>query len=452
MSTSSIRALEFYSGIGGLHLALERSSVSGEVVQAFDWDQLACSVYNSNHEPKLARKVDIATLTPDILAAYAADLWLLSPSCQPYTVLNPQAKGADDPRAESFLWIVRTLLPGLKEKGREPGWVLIENVAGFETSSTRQILIEVMKSLGYHTIELLLTPLQFGIPNSRLRYYMLARKTPFNIPLPPSSRPSDPTSNECALPPEDRVWRHIPGRGYDWVDPRNGLDVESVENNVDEIRRYLDRSKESRWKKVVGEDGKERWMHPHMVSDRVLGKWGRLFDVVLPEARRTCCFTRVLMAAKIGLRVAIPPGFVVRSSLQPRLMVLKISRYTQLVERAGSILQENESLDTTATFDIFLKDQRQDDAYGGNDGADVRVGERSNGVEVLNPLQLRYFSPSELLRLFCFERVANDTEEKTEEEKGFVWPEGISTKSKYRLIGNSVNVLVVSRLIDFLFA
>lgn len=107
---------------------------------------------------------------------------------------------------------------------------------------------------------------------------------------------------------------------------------------------------------------------------------------------------------------------------------------------------------TTATFDIFLKDQRRDDAYGGNDGADVRVGERSNGVEVLNPLQLRYFSPSELLRLFCFERVADDTEEKTEGEKGFVWPEGISTKSKYRLIGNSVNVLVVSRLINFLFA
>lgn len=48
--------------------------------------------------------------------------------------------------------------------------------------------------------------------------------------------------------------------------------------------------------------------------------------------------------------------------------------------------------------------------------------------------------------------MANDTEEKTEEEKGFVWPEGISAKSKYRLIGNSVNVLVVSRLIDFLFA
>lgn len=161
-----------------------------------------------------------------------------------------------------------------------------------QTSSTRQILIEVMKSLGYHTIELLLTPLQFGIPNSRLRYYMLARKTPFSIPLPPYFRPSEPTANEYAPPLEDRVWRHIPGRGSDWVDPRNGLNVESVDNNVDEIRRYLDRGKESGWNKVAGEDGKDRWMHPHMIPDRVLEKWGRLFDIVLPEARRTCCFTR----------------------------------------------------------------------------------------------------------------------------------------------------------------
>jgi hypothetical protein len=33
------------------------------------------------------------------------------------------------------------------------------------------------------------------------------------------------------------------------------------------------------------------------VSDRVLLKWGRLFDIVLPSATRTCCFTR----GKLGL-------------------------------------------------------------------------------------------------------------------------------------------------------
>jgi tRNA (cytosine38-C5)-methyltransferase len=33
----------------------------------------------------------------------------------------------------------------------------------------------------------------------------------------------------------------------------------------------------------------------------------------------------------------------------------------------------------------------------------------------------------------------------------FLWPEGVSMKTKYRLIGNSVNVKVVTALINFLF-
>jgi tRNA (cytosine38-C5)-methyltransferase len=55
-------------------------------------------------------------------------------------------------------------------------------------------------------------------------------------------------------------------------------------------------------------------------------------------------------------------------------------------------------------------------------------------------LRLRYFSPEELLRLFGFD---TDTE-------AFTWPAGVTTKSKYKLIGNSVNVHVVAELIDYL--
>ena len=64
-------------------------------------------------------------------------------------------------------------------------------------------------------------------------------------------------------------------------------------------------------------------------------------------------------------------------------------------------------------------------------------------MEILRPLRLRYFSPEELLRLFCFEDVGTS-------DRTFRWPEGVSTKTKYRLIGNSVNVLVVSTLIECL--
>ena len=119
--------------------------------------------------------------------------------------------------------------------------------------------------LGFVTRELLLTPLQFGVPNSRLRYYLLAARSSGAFPSSVDS---------------DRILRHIPGRGTEWNDARSSSlpnGPETIENNVRALRDYLDRK---------GTQTK------YAVSERVLKKWGRLFDIVLPSATRTCCFTR----------------------------------------------------------------------------------------------------------------------------------------------------------------
>ncbi|KZT24696.1 S-adenosyl-L-methionine-dependent methyltransferase [Neolentinus lepideus HHB14362 ss-1] len=368
-----IRVLEFYSGIGGLRAAFERSSVSGSVVQSFDWDQAARQVYETNYGSGTVVKVDIGTLTASQLPP--AELWLLSPSCQPYTVLNPEGRGEADPRAKSFLHLVEDVLPDLAQLAKLPKYLLIENVAGFETSTTRQKLLSTLRSLGYSVLEILLTPLQFGVPNSRFRYYCLAKLSPLCFShIPPES--------------EIRVWKHIPGQGEDWEDPR-GSDRPLCS---DEIRLYLDDEQS------LSKDS------PYKIPDKVLLKWGRLFDIAKPTSRRTCCFTR---------------------------------GYTQMVERSGSILQTEESLDTTAVFDQFL-------------AAKSSTSEPpSDPIKVLRPLGLRYFSPTELLRLFCF---LPPTSNPFGTKVSFKWPETISMKTKYRLIGNSVNVEVVRRLVEYMFS
>lgn len=223
--------------------------------------------------------MDISTLTPEFLAGFHADLWLLSPACQPYTVLNPNAKGASDPRAQSFLHLIRHVLPQMRTVGAGPSYLLVENVAGFEvritsgvvssttiylillkTSATRAVLCSTLQSFGYRTLELLLTPLQFGIPNSRLRYYLLAKLRPFHFQHEPSIY--------------GQLLRSIPSQRDD-----QGDTVAYTEEGTcaDEIRHYLDDLYDEQ---------------QHRISDKVLEKWGRLFDIVLPSARRTCCFTR----------------------------------------------------------------------------------------------------------------------------------------------------------------
>ncbi|KAJ7671958.1 S-adenosyl-L-methionine-dependent methyltransferase [Mycena rosella] len=147
-----MKALEFYSGIGGLHLALSQSNAPASVTHAFDWDQNACEVYSANFGPGITKKMDISTLTASYLAQINASLWLLSPACQPYTVLNPSAKGGLDPRATSFLHLVQDVLPELARVDAHPTHFLVENVGGFENSSTRHVLVSTLRSLEYTTL------------------------------------------------------------------------------------------------------------------------------------------------------------------------------------------------------------------------------------------------------------------------------------------------------------
>jgi tRNA (cytosine38-C5)-methyltransferase len=126
-----------------------------------------------------------------------------------------------------------------------------------------------MRSIGYTTLELLLTPLQFGIPNSRLRYYFLAKKEPLRF-------------QDAGNVSSDEVWRHIPGRGLAWSDPRlENQPSPSGPAVAHTILDYLD-------------DKGEGYLE-YAVPDKVLEKWGRLFDIVKPSSDRTCCFTRGIL-------------------------------------------------------------------------------------------------------------------------------------------------------------
>ncbi|KDQ17706.1 hypothetical protein BOTBODRAFT_105344 [Botryobasidium botryosum FD-172 SS1] len=373
------RVIEYYSGIGGLHLALQQSGTDATVVRAFDWDPASSEVYSANWGNGVVQRRDISTLTASDLVPLKATAWLLSPSCQPYTVLNPVAKGHEDPRARSFLHLITSVLPELCRAGEQPRRMLVENVAGFETSTTRQTLLQTLHAHGYTTLELLLTPLQFKIPNSRLRYYLLAKLKPLSFLHVPSGE-------------EDRVWRWIPGQGDD---PRSVETAELVDDTVRPLSDYLD----------LIPNGEPAVSHLFTVPDRILEKWGRLFDIVSPSTKRSCCFTR---------------------------------GYTKLVEGSGSILQMNETLDTSAIFDEFAAQAALSSASGDTSNPPIKI---------LYPLGLRYFTPAELLRIFHF---LPPTPEQAN-LRPFIWPEKMSTKTKYKLIGNSVNVKVVSELLKYLF-
>ncbi len=214
------RLLELYCGIGGCAAAVASSGV--RVVAALDVNRSALEVYTQNFDhPVSARTLE--GLGADELAAFRADLWWLSPPCQPFT-RRGLGRDADDPRSRSLL----ALLDRIGELGAAaPSRLALENVPGFAGSRCHARLLEVLAAAGYRVRERVLCPTELGVPNRRRRYYLAARRgaDPAPWPAPPPGGPPlaaylDPegaeTGSDLRLAPAiARRYRHA----LDVVDP-----------------------------------------------------------------------------------------------------------------------------------------------------------------------------------------------------------------------------------------
>lgn len=344
---TTLRCLEFYSGIGGLHYSLEKACailhatgrvLVPEVVKAFDINTIANEVYEHNFKRAVCPKT-ILSLTPESLDKMkASDIWLLSPPCQPYTRQGKQ-KDTEDSRAESFLHLI-SLLPKLTSR---PKMLLVENVVGFEISETRKLLVDALHACQYRYEEFHLSPTQIGIPNSRMRYFLLA------------SRISTPN---------------------DYIAPINtDLSLHTTLKNSSAFLNPSPRPLSAYLETVTDQNAHYDQLQ---VPLAVLKKSGMSLDLVFPDSVGSCCFTK---------------------------------NYGRLSEGAGSVLQ-------TA-------------------GAEVKG--IPNDPESLLALRLRYFSATEIARIHGFpDTIFEGTK--------------VTTKQAYALLGNSLNVTLVSELLVYLLS
>ena len=92
----TLRALEFYSGIGAFAQAASRFDI--DIVRAFDQSQSANLTYKSNYDTAPNHR-NLDSISAAEIAD--ADLWWMSPPCTPFTRRGNQ-KGGEDNRARSF--------------------------------------------------------------------------------------------------------------------------------------------------------------------------------------------------------------------------------------------------------------------------------------------------------------------------------------------------------------
>ncbi|GAB2223049.1 hypothetical protein Droror1_Dr00017184 [Drosera rotundifolia] len=373
-----LRVLEFYSGIGGMRYSMMEAGVNAVVVEAFEINDTANDVYQFNfgHRPYQG---NIQSLTAGDLDKYEAHAWFLSPPCQPYTRQGLQ-KDSGDARASSFLSILE-LIPQLS---LAPLMLFVENVVGFETSDTHCKMIEVLKRTGFITQEFILTPLQFGAPYSRPRYFCLAKRKPLSFSIPQH----DHKLLESPYPLFNCGGKNV-GSGLDQSWETNGsckpiesfLEFKYFNENVEEetrIKSAADISSDEfgeskRCNHTTGSDGFTR--DQYIVPLALIDRWGTAMDIVSPHAKRCCCFTK---------------------------------SYYRYVKGTGSLLADKQP-------------------------------SPMEKAQSLKEQQLRYFTPREVANLHSF-------------PKEFNFPESVSLRQRYALLGNSLSIAVVAPLIRYLFA
>ena len=209
--------LELFAGIGGAAEADPR------VCAAIDHDEAAHLVYTSNFAHP-ARRRNLASISTDELASFGADTWWMSPPCQPFTVRG-RARDVDDPRCAALLHLVDAL-----DRVR-PRAVAMENVPGFAGSRAHARLLASLRACGYHVAERLICPSEWGVPNRRRRFYLVARTDRAPIlhleaiaapPLPHHLDAPDSVDPELYVSPET-IARY--GRNLPVVDARDSAAV-----------------------------------------------------------------------------------------------------------------------------------------------------------------------------------------------------------------------------------
>uniref|UniRef100_A0A182RIC8 tRNA (cytosine(38)-C(5))-methyltransferase n=1 Tax=Anopheles funestus TaxID=62324 RepID=A0A182RIC8_ANOFN len=330
---NTCRVLELFSGIGGMRMALEHAGKAFTIESAIDVNPIANAVYSHNFDGKTVRNGNILSLSGAKITKLNVNTILMSPPCQPFT-RNGKFNDINDHRSDPFRHICDLL-----DKIPLVRFILMENVKGFEKSQACQMYKTRLEEAGFHYLEYILSPHQFGVPNTRHRYYCVAKRK----------------GTEFKWKSEEII---VQQQGD------HGAQQTSIGTVVEQ---HLPEPE------------------PYALKSAALLKHLPLMDVCTPESTNSMCFTKA---------------------------------YTHYAEGTGSVF-------------CPLSKEEFDKIYS----RAMSVEDDDRKLAVLQELRVRYFTPREVARLMSF-------------PEQFNFPDSVTNKQRYRLLGNSINVLVVGMLLQ----
>lgn len=184
-------AIDLFAGAGGATQGMRDAGIS--VIGAVEFDNVAAQTFRANHGDTVLWEVDIRKLPASevvrTLGLRRGELSLLKacPPCQGFSSLAEGRIPGNDPRNElvrETLRFVRALLPR---------HVMIENVPGLGRDARAAAMKDSLRTMGYAVNDYVVDARDFGVPQRRRRYILLAsrgraQKLPTSLGSPSAAR------------------------------------------------------------------------------------------------------------------------------------------------------------------------------------------------------------------------------------------------------------------------
>lgn len=173
--------IDIFAGAGGLSLGAEMAGIT--IAHAIEINPSAVKTYKRNHKHTNVICSDIRNLDPLTLKPEDKEVFIImgGPPCQGFSMSNTRSRTMQNPNNslfEEFLRFVQEI---------NPQWFLFENVWGFTNMNNGAIrrLVEIcFKSLGYEVSDAILWASDYGVPQSRNRYFMVGNRMGIDFKFP----------------------------------------------------------------------------------------------------------------------------------------------------------------------------------------------------------------------------------------------------------------------------
>jgi DNA (cytosine-5)-methyltransferase 1 len=183
MNGTKFIGMDLFAGGGGLSLGAEMAGVN--VAVALEKDKHAAETYAVNHPNTPVITSDIQTIENiNISASHAQKILFGGPPCKGFSASNQRTRNKENPSN----WLLTEFIR-IRDSWK-PDWVVFENVSGFTSTENKlflNCLMESFESNEYECTWYILNASEYGVPQRRARFFLIASKAGYSVLAPKPS-------------------------------------------------------------------------------------------------------------------------------------------------------------------------------------------------------------------------------------------------------------------------